>query len=98
MSHDITKLPKWAQDKITALENRAKRAEQTLAEGPEDSNVFADPYRASRPLGLDTHILFEMKEDSIYVNPQGDELVISSGFKPIAVLPQSSNFIRVRVL
>jgi hypothetical protein len=63
---DVDKLPKWAQRKIEALERKIEALERevadlrrTLAEGPEDSDTFADPYSDSpRPLGSGTSVQF----------------------------------------
>lgn len=67
MSEDMERLPKWAQRRIEKLEQDVASYRRQLAVGPEDSNVFRDPYSDGpdgehllngRPIGKDTTIRF----------------------------------------
>src|SRR5215472_698020 len=58
-TQDVSRLPKWAQIKIEALERDLASARALLSAGPEGSDTFADPHaRAVRPLGTGTIIRF----------------------------------------
>lgn len=93
---DVTKLPKWAQQRIEVLERDLERAHKQLAEGPADSRIFADPYIHNRPLGEDEIIRFHLREGfHIDARLRGERLEIH-GVEQFVVAPRSSNVIEVR--
>jgi hypothetical protein len=100
--HDITKLPKWAQREISRLTRDLVANKAKLAQGPENSNVFADPYSdAPRPLGRDTSISFRLTDEDrrsnrVIVRMDGDKLVIQGG-DSLSILPRASNSFYVRI-
>ena len=105
----MTKLPKWAQRRIEVLERDLEYAHQQLSAGPEDSNVFADPYSDTlKPLGKDVSVEFVLREgddrrpsnDSIFVRLETQSnsephLVVMSNRSLLAVCPRSSNMIHL---
>lgn len=95
----IEKLPKWARQKFTTLMQRVEHYEAKLAEGPEDSNVFADPYsEAPRPLGRDTLIEFVPDKERrhrfrVSLDDQGNLTVQND--RLLAVRPRAANSIEI---
>lgn len=60
---DITRLPKWAQERIDLLERSVEHYKAKLEEGPANSNTFADPYSdARRPLGQDARVRWVLEQ------------------------------------
>lgn len=106
-THDITKLPLWAQNKIQVLQNRLDSANAKLAAGPEDSNAFANPYSdAPQPLGKDPNIVFQIPNPrspdahpwQFRVTLEDDQLYVNaSGSGEMVVLPRASNAFYVRM-
>lgn len=96
--YDRTKLPKWAQQELTRLERNLEHAKSKLAQGPENSRVFADPYSDTpRPLG-DAHIEFRVGPgigQKFSVRIEGTDLYVM-GSDGLAVFPEASNVVRVR--
>lgn len=109
-TQDVSKLPKWAQDRISNLERNLQHAEQQLAIGPEDSDTFANPYgdmiggSAIRPLGRGELVRFVIDEDARrffearIVRENGDiHLDIrTEGNTRLLVEPRASNLIHIR--
>lgn len=99
-TRDRTKLPKWAQQELGRLERDLEHAQARLAEGPENSNTFADPYADSpRPLGEGTLIEYRFGEswgEKFSVRLEGDKLYVMGG-STLSIYPQSSNTFRVGV-
>lgn len=97
---DTTRLPKWAQQELYRLERDLESAYARLAEGPENSNTFADPYaKAPRALGDSPMIEFRFGTkwgEKFQVRLEDDHLVISGG-SSLAIHPRSSNGINVAV-
>jgi hypothetical protein len=102
----MDRLPAWAQNKIGRLERDLEAARKTLAAGPEDSNVFAEPYSAARrPLGCGTMIQFGTREDpAMFTAEMQDDgalkvLVTKNGHKgDPAILALSSNYFLIKVV
>lgn len=98
---DLTKLPKWAQREITALEGSLAHERARLSAGPEDSDTFVDPYaEAPRPLGkgpLVEYRLGTLRDERIHVrlNEYGDVEV--RGTRGIVLTPHASNVVLVRI-
>lgn len=99
MAQDVTKLPKWAQQRIETLERNLAHAHAKLAEGPKDSRVFSNPYAESpTPLGRDPHILFKVGPDfgeEIHVTIDGKGIKVMGGSR-IAIFPQDANVMQIR--
>lgn len=98
---DVAKLPKWAQDHVRVLRMRLQEAHERLADGPEDSNVIADPY-STPPLFLarDTAIRFVLEPTG---TRQAGHITVSlrdgrlnlMGTVSIDVRPHSGNVVSV---
>lgn len=100
---DITRLPKWAQQRIITLENSVAYHKAKLAEGPEHSDTFADPHGTPRPLGKSAMVefVFSTREDGsskdyVSARKEGNKLVIY-GSDSIAIYPASSNLAYVKL-
>lgn len=95
---DRTRLPKWAQREIERLENDLASANRKLAEGPEDSDTFADPYSDTpRPLGKGTSVEFRLGPeiaDKIHVRIERGKVNVYGG-DYLRIYPQASNVINV---
>lgn len=93
------KLPKWAQHELERLERDLAYAKKRLADGPEDSRVFADPYSdPPRPLGRDTSIDFKLGEgwgQRINVRIEDDGIKIMGGNR-LSIIPKASNVVHIR--
>lgn len=98
--YDRTNLPKWAQNEISRLERDLAYERDKLAQGPENSNTFAEPYATTpRPLGENPNIEFRLGDkwgDKINVRIEGDKLQILGGSR-ITIFPESSNTFSVGV-
>lgn len=92
------RLPKWAKQELTRLERDLAYAKERLAEGDEDSRVFADPYSDTpRPLGHDTSIEFVLGPkwgDKINVRIDGHGIKVAGGNR-LAVIPNASNVVYI---
>ena len=66
--HDIKKLPKWAQKRLTELEDRARRAEATLPWAKPRMQWFTILHPDSRPKHLrgEHRTLFMLDKDSAH--------------------------------
>lgn len=99
---DLSRLPRWAQNRITALERDLAAARARLAAGPEDSDTFADPYStdAVRPLGQGPLVRFGGPgfDCTFDVTWQDDGIAIqgNSGWpREMVIRPQASNTVRL---
>jgi hypothetical protein len=83
---------------LSRLERDLARAKERLADGPEGSRVFADPYAdPPRALGADTHIEFRLGEswaDKVTVQIDGTGVRVMGG-SSLVVKPMASNVIHV---
>lgn len=99
--HNITKLPKWAQNEIQRLTRDLEDARSQLRAGPEDSDTFADPYSsAPRPLGKGPTIDFVFGEhwgEQFQARLEGKVLRVNGG-NSIAVLPRASNLVEIEIV
>ena len=100
MEHDITKLPKWAQQRIKYAEQTASEAlerEKRTVEG--DTNVWIDKgYRRDRqPLPEHTRILFELEDGSISVSVEDGKVYVMAIHGGLSVYPRSSNTLSMEV-
>ncbi len=96
--NDTTKLPKWAQSRISVLERDLAYERERLMEGPEDSNTFADPYAtAPRPLGKDTHIEFRLDGGKVSARIENGNLFLLASGGRVKIQPHSSNTFTVEV-
>jgi hypothetical protein len=103
-TEDTARLPKWAQRRLQKLENDVAFYTAELAEGPENSDTFADPHSdtARRPLGTGTLIRFAITKrddgsvrDYIDARLDGDTLEIRAS-RRLTITPQSSNVVHAR--
>ncbi len=104
MDHDVSRLPKWAQDRIRVLEidkARWKQSAQQVADG--ESNVYLRDYTGDgefrRALPQNSHVIFVVEDGSIEVGFRDGTLdVRTEGLganQRLAVFPVSSNVIEV---
>jgi hypothetical protein len=105
------KLPKWAQDQLATLRRKVtdaeRRAEEArLASGPEDSDTFLHPHdEIPVRLGRGEPVRFQLGENYFdYLDVRikrdrrdGPYLELMSGGGVLALRPQVSNVVRVRV-
>jgi hypothetical protein len=102
----MERLPKWARDEIKVLNMRLAEARERLSQGPENSDTIAEPFGdAPRPLGTGTIVRFTINPSDpddwasyFDVSLREGELRVRSGSARTAVLPESSNGFRVRLV
>jgi len=97
-AHDITKLPRWAQDRIGKLERDLAAERRKLSAGPENSDTFADPYAsAPRPLGRHTRIQFVGERDEFHVHIDDDgELTVHTLTGRLLAMSGAANVMRFK--
>ena len=98
--HDVTKLPKWAQDRITRDANELLDLSLQLDEARGDlgkTRILLDSYMQSRYLEECNIEFYPGEDDCLYVKltPGGIEAQSPNG--TLVVIPVSSNVIRLRV-
>ena len=94
-------LPKWAQNELARLERDLEYTRAKLAQAPDDSRVFANPYSdAPQPLGdadvefrVNDHDKFKVGLDDVR---DGTVLTVYGG-DTLQIEPQASNVVRVRL-
>lgn len=60
----LSRLPKWAREKIVRQGETIEYLKDKLRQGPENANVFADPYSETpRPVGKDPVLRFDTGSD-----------------------------------
>lgn len=103
----FARLPLWARRRIEVLEMNNTHLTAKLAEGPEDSDTFADPHRDdARPLGSGTTIRFMLDGAEIdgdrwqdYIDARlsetGDYLIVTAG-DSLTLYPSSSNVVHIK--
>jgi hypothetical protein len=98
----VERLPRYAQQLIERLQRDLDHANERLAEGPEGSDTFADPYATPpRPLGTGTMIQFGAGDETFKVHYEDGQLCIAlqtMGPRDLAVLPWSANSVRLEPL
>jgi len=99
MRGDVNKLPKWAQREINRLEQDLASAYATIATGPEDSKIIANPNSAApTPLGTTALIQFSLGEswgEKVEIYLDGDHVVVRGG-DGLTIQPWAGNVIRLR--
>jgi hypothetical protein len=97
----VDKLPRHARDLIERLQRNLDHANAKLAEGPCDSDTFADPYSETpRPLGQGTLVQFgaSKHEGTWKVHVEEGQLNINFqalGNYDMVIIPVSSNVVRL---
>lgn len=98
--HDITKLPKWAQEKIRRLTERVDSLTTQLAEERgelEVTPITLDPYQSPRYL-LDRTIVFQTDHGRISVDFEGSHISIRANDGKLSIQPIVSNVVQARVV
>jgi len=100
MRGKLENLPKWARQEIDRLERDLAYNKAKLAEGPEDSDTFADEYSdAPRPLGRGPTITFKWGGkwgEKIEARLDGETLIVRGGTQ-IDVHPVAGNVVEIMV-
>lgn len=108
-AHDINRLPKWARELIRNQERHAAQLRRQLAEGSEGVRCFGNPYVDVPQAIPSEHVEFRFNEDAAERYPtnitikrskdyyQGECIEIM-GTSSLAVMPSSSNVVRIKVL
>lgn len=96
---DVSKLPKWAQQRIENLERSASEWKARATVGPEDSDTFISrwPAENSTPLGTGPTIRMQMGPEwweYVDLRKQADRVYIFAN-QGIKILPMASNSIKV---
>lgn len=98
---DLGRMTKKAADYIELLERNLAYAREKLAEGPEDSDTFADPYSETpRPLGQGTLVQFGASKHEGTWKVHVEEGQLSVNFQALGnydmvIVPVSSNLVRL---
>lgn len=104
MQGNLDRLPKWAKDEILRLEANVEHWQAKASVGPDDTNVFVDPYSdAPKPLHRRAHVRWTFDENVrrcryVEVWQKGGELQIQASSDTIAFVPQASNCGRIRLV
>lgn len=98
---DITKLPRWAQQKIETQQRDIEYWKNIANAGPDNSDTFIDRYISeNKPLGERPTIVF-LLADGNRIQVRLDEsrhfVYATSIDHSVVVQPQSSNVVRVGV-
>lgn len=103
---DVSKLPKWAQQRIRKLEADVTYWQGKASVGPEESDTFRHEYGergadAGQPLGAGANIRFEVDENRrLFARLRGGALEVHAsgrGFAALQVKPVASNVVRIEV-
>jgi hypothetical protein len=97
-AHDITKLPRWAQDRISLLERDLADAREQLMAGEADSDTIANPNsEAPRPLGRGASVQFGTERwQKFTVRLRENGTLDVMGDDMIWVHPQAGNVVVIR--
>jgi hypothetical protein len=102
MSEDVTKLPKWAQQRITTLQAneeywRRKALEAASAGDGTNTTIYNYHRDGEEVLGLpnNTTIRFKVGKARINVRVDGDKLDVRSDGDPLLVKPWACNAVTV---
>jgi hypothetical protein len=110
MQGDVTKLPKWAQDRIRFAESQLenfKKKQQEAAAGKTEVFALDSGYRGE-PVGLPagSRVAFQLAEDigkfpeingiTVRVNQENNCLEINSSNGHLLVIPWAANAIKVK--
>jgi len=96
-THDITRLPKWAQDEFLRLQYNEVYWKKKATAGPEDSNTFIQHYPENRPLGDSPRIVYRWGDQEVMVCIMDGHLRVEAQHGALHVIPSASNSIRLRV-
>jgi len=98
MPNDVSKLPKWAQDRIRLLERKAERLEHKIdqLEGTEETNITYLDGLGERPLPANKTIRFQTNAGHIDVRleREGEGLYVNAQH-PMAIHPQAANSVQI---
>lgn len=106
MAQDLSKLPRWAQQKIEVLEMDRAHWKEIATAGPKTSNTFVGHGTLyDTPLGMYPTIRFVLpapapvQNDRAYVTAtlRSDDTIQIMGTRGILLSPQSSNVIHIRL-
>lgn len=101
---DVSKLPKWAQQRIDVLEQNIDAWKRRALAGPDDADTFAMHLGEQAPLGSGTTVRFVLGDDPRYgirgrmeVDCRVDrgELYVYGGSHGLSVLPWSTNVVKI---
>ena len=100
MTHDLSKLPTWAKERIRVLEMRVTEANARIAilfgATPTNTSWGDDPGRHPHYLPSNATIRFELGigDDHIDVHIEREDLYIN-GQRRLAVYPEAANAVRI---
>lgn len=105
--NDVTKLPRWAQQRIEVLERNLAAAQAKLDAGPGASNTYLHAWTdtgesVGTPLGTDVSIRFELGNHTHMLaglTPDGTLQIQLSGrdaSSALQVIPRSSNRVEIQ--
>jgi hypothetical protein len=114
MKHELSKLPKWAQDELLHLRSLMANFRPRQNEADKPTAIWREEWVPSVPplKPGSTHVRYYIPDDHITFNTQGTpdeygaitvhitkdkELHIASSFDRLAIIPQASNVVLVRV-
>lgn len=101
---DLTRLPRWVQNRIEVLERNVEHWKEQALAGPENSNTFVSTYpETGKPLGMNPNIDFylgDRKDWTKRISVRIDERLgvpylnvqVGAG---IVVVPQASNVVHI---
>lgn len=96
---NITKLPKWAQTRITVAERQVEELRRALAVGPDASDTFVTQLHYAtedKPLGRGPSIRFDFGDHEwVHVRVEHGALDVNAS-RPVTIEPRASNTFLVR--
>ena len=100
---DLSRLPKWAQNRISVLEMRLDEsaARTRQMDGLEETNVYMDGgIGEDRRLPKDTRILFKLpgRMSDLYCRIDKGRLYVQSNGSSVRIAPSSGNSFYVEVV
>lgn len=102
--YDLTKLPKWAQEYITAVERQRDHANESMErflDSQTPSDFFVEEFSQKKMIKhyVQTNkITVKMDGKEIYINKEQDgSFYLASGWGGIQIEPSASNAIRIRI-
>ncbi|AXC36325.1 hypothetical protein SEA_FORK_99 [Microbacterium phage Fork] len=100
----VTKLPKWARQEIEGLESTVeyhkRRLRESIPQGEGASDTIVHMGYGEEHVGLPngTPIRFRTEAGVVEVRVRGDRVEIHSVGGPLAILPQVTNEVHVKVV
>lgn len=99
----LARLPKYARDRIKLLERNLEDAYAKISEGPDNSNVFQNPYSDAyrRPLGRDVTLQFGHDDGDHFVvkyesaKDRLDIIGYGRAHDRLAIAPRGGNCVHV---